>query len=84
MNKEISNGLNYTHNKILPIFFVQVFKRTKHLQPCNYPIQMPRLKNNIYKITTIMSINDASIPHDRQVIGPNIVWSCILRFKPNE
>jgi hypothetical protein len=30
------------------------------------------LKNNIYKITTITSMNDVSIPHDMQVIDYGI------------
>jgi hypothetical protein len=31
-----------------------------------------------------MGINDASNPHDMQVIGSCIVQSCIPLFKPNE
>jgi len=38
---------------------------------------MPGLKDNIYKIMAITSINDASIPHDMQVIGSGIIWSHI-------
>jgi hypothetical protein len=45
---------------------------------------MPGLKDNIYKIMTITSINDASIAHDMQVIGFGIIWSRILLPKPDE
>jgi hypothetical protein len=45
---------------------------------------MFELKDNIYKIMTIMNINDASIPHDMQVIGLNIIRSHISFFRPDE
>jgi hypothetical protein len=34
---------------------------------------MPGLKDNIYKIMAILNINDASTPHDMQVIGSGII-----------
>jgi hypothetical protein len=40
------------------------------------------LKDNIYKIIFIMSINDTSIPHDMQVIDYIIIWSYMLLIKP--
>jgi hypothetical protein len=83
MNKETPNDPNCTHNKIFPIFLMQIFKRMRHLQPCNYPISMPGLKDNIYKISAIMSINDTSTPHDMQVIGSGIVRNYIPLLKPN-
>ncbi len=43
---------------------------------------MPRLKDNIYKIIAITNINDASIPHDMQIIDSNIVCNYILLLKP--
>jgi hypothetical protein len=42
---------------------------------------MSILKDIIYKISAIANINDACIPHDMQIIGFNIVQSCILFFK---
>jgi hypothetical protein len=45
---------------------------------------MHGLKDNIYKIMTITSINDVSIPHDMQIIGSGIVRNCILFKKLDE
>jgi hypothetical protein len=84
MNKETPNALNCTHNKILLIFSMQFFFKTTHFQPYNYFIQMPGLKNNIYKIMAITSINDTSIPHDMQIFGYGIVQSHISFLKPYE
>jgi hypothetical protein len=42
------------------------------------------LKDNIYKILAIMSINDTFNPHDMQIIGLYIVRNYILLFKPYE
>ncbi len=42
---------------------------------------MLKLENNIYKIITIMNINDASNPDDMKIIGFGIIWSCILLIK---
>jgi hypothetical protein len=38
------------------------------------------LKNNIYEIMVIISINDVYISHDMQVINSGIIWNCILLF----
>jgi hypothetical protein len=34
---------------------------------------MPRLKDNIYKITTTMNITNTSTPHDIKIIGYGII-----------
>jgi hypothetical protein len=45
---------------------------------------MPGLKDNIYKIMAIMSINDASVLDDMHVVGSGIIWSRILLSKPDD
>jgi hypothetical protein len=45
---------------------------------------MPKLKDDIYKIMAITSINDASTPHDMQVVGSGIIWNRILLPKLDE
>jgi hypothetical protein len=45
---------------------------------------MHGLKDNIYTIMIIMSINDTSIPLNMQIIGLGIVESHIALLKPYE